>query len=267
MGHPPYNDVEEFPCMADELAVKVVIKQSVLRGSDNSIEGQRVGVVYINGREYRILAPPEAKGEVLDWIEHLSVRQLVGLNSEAEIRDALGVLALRATKEELEKMKRDANRAAGVDPDGIHCDAQICINGHLQHCDGSPFDRKAHCSKCGAACIDECLHCKMPLRGAEIHKPVYYERPSFCHGCGRPYPWMEDRLRTARELLDHDEKLSLDERNALWNDLQYVMSDPKADLAPAKKKLIDIKLGTAAQATREFFVDLMATIAVKSMES
>src|SRR5437899_3160790 len=115
--------------MADELATKVVIKQAVLHGSNSDVL-QRVAVVYIDGKEYRISAPPEAKGEALEWIKHLSVRQLVDVNSEIEIHDALGVLALKTAKEELERMKRDANRAAGVNPDGLHCDAQICINGH-----------------------------------------------------------------------------------------------------------------------------------------
>jgi hypothetical protein len=252
--------------MADELATRVVIEQAVLYGSNDSDVLQKVAVVYIDGREYRILAPPKARGEALDWIEHLSVRQLVDFNSEVETHDALGVLALKTMKEELERMKRDAKRAAGVNPDGLHCDAQICLKGHVQHCDGSPFDPKAYCNRCGAACIDECLYCQTPIRGAEMYKPVYYERPSFCHGCGHPYPWMEDRLKTARELLDHDDKLSLDERNDLWGDVQYVMSDPKADLIPAKKKLIGIKLDKAAQYTRDFFIDLMAKIAVESMK-
>jgi hypothetical protein len=55
---------------------------------------------------------------------------------------------------------------------------------------------------------------------------------------------MEDRLRTARQLLDHDDKLTEDDRIELWPDLKYVMSDPKADLAPAKRKLISVKLLT-----------------------
>jgi hypothetical protein len=69
---------------------------------------------------------------------------------------------------------------------------------------------------------------------------------------------MEDRLKTARDLLYHDGKLSIDERNELWPDLEYVMSDPKADLAPAKKKLIEIKLGKATEYVKDALLDLMA---------
>ena len=69
---------------------------------------------------------------------------------------------------------------------------------------------------------------------------------------------MKDRLETAKELLDHDDNLSLEERKKLWNLLEYVMSDPKSDLAPAKKKLIEINVAKAAAATREFVTDLLA---------
>ena len=67
-----------------------------------------------------------------------------------------------------------------------------------------------------------------------------------------------DRLSTAKELLDHDDKLSLEDREKLWGLLQYVMSDPKSDMVPAKRKLFEIGLGKALPATREFFLDFMA---------
>jgi hypothetical protein len=86
----------------------------------------------------------------------------------------------------------------------------------------------------------------------------HYKRPSFCYKCGRAYQWMEDRLQTATELLDHDDKLTFEEREKLWGLLQYVMSDPKSDLVPPKKKLIEIGIAKALPATREFFLDLLA---------
>jgi len=77
---------------------------------------------------------------------------------------------------------------------------------------------------------------------------------------------MRDKLDTAHELLNHDDDLELDERKALWDLLQYVMSDPKADLVPAKRKLITIKLQQATAATREFVLDLLARIVVESVK-
>jgi len=74
---------------------------------------------------------------------------------------------------------------------------------------------------------------------------------------------MEDRLQTDKELLDHDDKLSLEEREKLWGLLQYVMSDPKSDLVPAKKKLIEISLAKAAAATQDFVTTLLAKYAAE----
>ncbi len=69
---------------------------------------------------------------------------------------------------------------------------------------------------------------------------------------------MEERLKTARELLYHDDKLSQEERERLWDLLRFVMSDPKADLVPAKRKLIDIDLKKAAAVTRDVLTDFLA---------
>lgn len=113
-----------------------------------------------------------------------------------------------------------------------------------------------------------CLECNAPIRGQSKYAASgNYTPPLFCHACGKAYPWMKDRLNTARELLYHDDQLTLDQREELWDLLQYVMSDPKADLVPAKMKLIEIKLKPAMKATREALLDLAAKIAVESLKS
>lgn len=85
-----------------------------------------------------------------------------------------------------------------------------------------------------------------------------YLCPKYCGACGSPYPWMKERLDTALDLLRHDDNLTEEDRISLWGDLQLVMSDPMADYAPAKKKLIEIKLKKASTYVREFILDLMA---------
>ena len=74
---------------------------------------------------------------------------------------------------------------------------------------------------------------------------------------------MDDKLRTAKDLLFHDEKLSYEERKELWGLLQYVMSNPKADLTPAKSKLISIKIQKAAEPIKDFITDLLAKYAAE----
>jgi hypothetical protein len=77
---------------------------------------------------------------------------------------------------------------------------------------------------------------------------------------------MEDRLQTAKELLYHDDKLTQEDREKLWDLLRYVMSDPKSDLAPAKKKLFEIGIAKALPATREFFLDLLAKLGAEMLK-
>ncbi|HMH05897.1 MAG TPA: hypothetical protein VK579_04365 [Terriglobales bacterium] len=45
------------------------------------------------------------------------------------------------------------------------------------------------------------------------------------------------------------------------------MSDPKSNLVPAKKKLIEFSLAKAHPATREFFLDFMAKFAAAMSKS
>jgi hypothetical protein len=138
----------------------------------------------------------------------------------------------------------------------------ICFRGHVHSSDGKDifFKPGGHCQQCGAAIIATCQNCEAPIRGEEARSTSRseYVRPSFCYKCGKPYPWMQDRLQTARELLYHDDKLTQEDREKLWDLLKDVMSSPKDDLVPAKRKLIDIDLAKAAQVTREIITDLVA---------
>jgi hypothetical protein len=45
------------------------------------------------------------------------------------------------------------------------------------------------------------------------------------------------------------------------------MSDPRADLVPAKRKLITIRLQQATEAPREFVLDFLVKFAVESAKS
>jgi hypothetical protein len=99
--------------VAENFEIKVVLKKRVLSGSGHAHSLQRVANVYINGKEYRVSAPPDATGDALDWFAHFNVRQLVDVNSEVEVRDAFGMLALKAVREKLEKQAADADELTG----------------------------------------------------------------------------------------------------------------------------------------------------------
>jgi len=167
------------------------------------------------------------------------------------------------------KGKPEGRRPHGYDG------AQICLQGHIisMFAETDPGRYEEHCSRCGSPTIMACPRCQEPMRGYHHNaysssiEAVPTEPRSFCHKCGKPYPWMEDRLETAKELLYHDDKLSLEDREKLWGLLQYVMSDPKADLAPAKRKLFEIGIAKALPATREFFLDYLAKLSAEMMKS
>ena len=242
------------------MATKVVIENAVLRGSQQEQFWQKVATVYLDGgEEFNVVAPPKAIGDALEWLKQFQVRSLTA-HGYNPVTDGRSHSIIQQAQAELEKRKFDSEIwRSGTNPDGRYVAAQICLRGHVLNVNGTDFERGEHCPKCGEASIDACQHCKVAIRGGEIYASTTdYKLPYFCHKCGRPYPWMADRLSTAKELLDHDDKLSLEDREKLWGLLQYVMSDPKSDMVPAKRKLFDIGLGKALPATREFFLDFMA---------
>src|ERR1700674_2374411 len=65
-----YQDIK---CSAEEGGRR--IRESVLRGSPHPQLLQRMAVVYIRGKEYRVSAPPEAKCDALDWFKHWAFRE------------------------------------------------------------------------------------------------------------------------------------------------------------------------------------------------
>jgi hypothetical protein len=117
--------------MYGDLETKVVLKQTVLRGANQPEVLQRVALVYIDGTEYRVLAPPEVTGDALDWLPHFSIRHDDEFGGEVESLDAPSILALKCVEDELKSQKREANKIPGRHPDGLHCDAQIFLNGHI----------------------------------------------------------------------------------------------------------------------------------------
>jgi hypothetical protein len=251
------------------MALRVVIENAVLRGSPHEEFWQRVATVYSpSDEEFRGYAPPRATGSALGWFQYLSVRQLSESGmGENFVENGRRYSIANQVKEELEKLELDEDIWRDLNSQGRYYAAQVCVRGHPQSVDGRDFRQGAHCKQCGESCIDRCQNCKAPIHGKDtLAGGRDYILPNFCHKCGRPYSWMEDRRQTAKELLNHDNKLSLEEREELWGLLQYVMSDPKSDLAPAKRKLFEIRIAKALPATREFFLDFMAKLCAEMLK-
>jgi hypothetical protein len=212
--------MRRFPTMED---VKVIIEKRLLQDSGENRSMQRIALVYLGRREYRVYAPPRASGDPAQWKSQLAVHTPNGFG-ETSWPEPDRSRALEAMFCELERTQTEAARA---EADAVYCEAQICMHGDVQSSDGTPFDPSGHCTKCGSECIHYCLSCKASIRGRNKYSAASYDCPSFCHGCGKPYPWMDDKLRTAKDLLLHVDALTYEERKELWDLLQYVMSNPK----------------------------------------
>jgi hypothetical protein len=250
------------------MAPKIVIENALLRGSqDGSV--QIVARVYTaGGQEFRVIAPEHATGSALDWIGQFHVRTSSSdelFSGEIVVTDRRSASIIQQVGAELLKQKNVSEIwQIGTNEEGTFHPAQICTKGHVLRSTselGRPLVSGEHCSQCGSVSLDACPKCGMAIRGERaMLTRVKYLPPNYCHKCGHPYPWMEDRLDTARQLLYHDEKLSIDDKNTNWELLKDVMSDPKSSTAPAKKRLFQIGIEKALPATREFLLDFLAKL-------
>jgi hypothetical protein len=243
------------------VASKIQIQNAVLRGLPQDWLFQRVASLYSSdGEAYYVYAPARAKGDALEWVEQFVVRQVSESGQgENDVTDGRKVFIINQVKVQLEKSKLSSDIWTSENNDAHYYSGQICLRGHVRSADGkSPVVKREYCQQCGDAVINDCPSCEAPIRGQDLYLNHKYLRPSFCYQCGRPYPWMGDRLQTAKELLYDDDKLSLEDREKLWDLLKYVMSDPKSDLVPAKRKLIEIRLAKAGAVTRDIVTDLVA---------
>ena len=149
--------------------------------------------------------------------------------------------------------------------------AQICTNGHVitSSLVTSPEIGQKFCKKCGAPTIINCQVCNVSIRGFHHLKGVIYfpdyELPSFCHECGKPYPWTEVKVKAARDLSDEMNDLSNEEREILKKSLDDIIRDtPETTVAATRFKKIISKVGKpAAGAIRDILVDIASEAAKK----
>ena len=127
------------------------------------------------------------------------------------------------------------SRRAAIGTDGYDT-AQVCRNGHVRNpgIHNSPQSTERYCSDCGAATVTQCEHCHQSIRGT-LQGVVSFglaEAPSFCHGCGRPYPWTEQALEAARTLISEEMQLEPADQASLVAAVDELVRDtPKTQVA------------------------------------
>lgn len=159
---------------------------------------------------------------------------------------------------------------------GTYRTAQICLNGHeiTTSADSSPELTENFCSKCGAATITKCPNCNAPIRGYYHVEGVLslghkYKVPSYCHNCGKPYPWTKTALESAKALIDEDENLNSEEKKQFFETLPDLIVEsptPKTQLATARFKKFISKVATyTADGVKSIIVNIASETIKKSL--
>ncbi|MFY9940340.1 MAG: hypothetical protein WAK33_25895, partial [Silvibacterium sp.] len=73
--------------MVDGQGFKIQIDRRMLWGSGNPHLLQRVATLYTNGHEYRVYAPPEARGPAGEWMAQFAVKEPVDFNAESDVHE------------------------------------------------------------------------------------------------------------------------------------------------------------------------------------
>jgi hypothetical protein len=155
---------------------------------------------------------------------------------------------------------------------GHHDTALICMNGHVinERYNKSPELNTKFCKNCGAATINSCIYCgasilgKYEVPGIVVLSTISMSAPSYCHNCGKPYPWTEERLKAIREAIGLSE-ISEQEKEEFNNNLPDIMSEtPRTKIAALKIKTIGAKVSKEIwSVAREIIVDIASETAKK----
>ena len=142
--------------------------------------------------------------------------------------------------------------------------ASICLNGHCSDsCLSVPVAQERYCEHCGEKIITLCPNCRTAIRGRydygaeNVLDFTDYNPPLYCYSCGKAFPWTQTALDTAKELIESDDKLSLDQRQKLIEILpDTIRETPKTPLATARfQKAFKSVSRFTVDALRQFLID------------
>jgi len=158
---------------------------------------------------------------------------------------------------------------------GYYDTAQVCRNGHVitSHYNNCPSHRQEFCDQCGESTLTKCENCGTGIRGNyDVHGVATaspYVTPSFCHACGRAYPWTTQKLQVAKELVDELESLDQAEKQALKQSLDDLVRDtPKTEPAFYRFKKLMRKVDRESfEAVKAVVIDLASESVKQSIEA
>lgn len=156
------------------------------------------------------------------------------------------------------------------EPEGFDT-AQICRNGHVVNSSYHDFPEfsKKHCIKCGAATITACHSCDSEIQGHSRGSMSLseIEAPAFCHECGKPYPWTEEKQKAAVQLIEEIEGLSASEREMLKGTLPDLFREtPRSKVAVFQFNKLVAKVAKAGgDILRKLVIDIASEAIKKSL--
>ena len=155
---------------------------------------------------------------------------------------------------------------------GEYHTAEVCIKGHhtTSSIEMNPEFRSKYCPQCGAATITKCPGCSTNIRGSHYSPHVLtirsYHLPNYCHYCGEPLPWTQQRMSAAQELVDEIEDLSEEDRIILKQSiLELAQDSPKTEVASVRYKKLLKKSGESIGQALNSMVTSLATEAAKKL--
>lgn len=94
-----------------------------------------------------------------------------------------------------------------------------------------------------------------------------YDKPAYCHNCGKPYQWTVSSLEAASELADELEGLSEVEKQLLKESFpDLVRNTPKTVVAETRFKKLMKKAGTEAyEGMKTILIDIVSETVKKSI--
>lgn len=149
--------------------------------------------------------------------------------------------------------------------------AEICLNGHVinDSVQSLPQRREDFCQICGKKTITECQQCRNKIRGAfwggGYIGTAEFRAPSYCYKCGKPFPWVEDKIKAATEIAKEIGGLSDNEAADLSDNIFNIISETsKTQIGAFRFKKIMAKVGKeTANAIRDIVVDIASETAKK----
>ncbi|QXG79671.1 DUF2321 domain-containing protein [Rhodospirillum rubrum] len=155
---------------------------------------------------------------------------------------------------------------------GYYLTAQVCGNGHhtTSSVEHSPNLMANFCDKCGSETMTKCPSCSTKIRGKYYVDDFAiigqnYTAPSFCHACGKAFPWTTTKIEAAKEMVEEIDELSPDEREKLKGAIDdIVIEGARTELGANRFKKLLTKMGSAsASAMRDIVVDVISETAKK----